>query len=105
MKKEAFFTVERELVFDIDLTDYDDVRTCCSGAKICHKCWPFMTAAIKVMDVAIKGMYRVPAVLDHAHAHPAPHRTQRTLASSTLPGFTPGVEGSIAGCVMTQPGP
>lgn len=50
-----FSTVQRELVFDIDLTDYDDIRNCgCSGAKICNKCWTFMTMAVKVMDQGLK---------------------------------------------------
>lgn len=43
-----FFPVSRELVFDIDLTDYDDVRTCGSGGHICTACWPLMAVAIKV---------------------------------------------------------
>ena len=50
-----FATVQRELVFDIDLTDYDEIRNCgCSGAKICQKCWTFMTMAVKIMDAGLK---------------------------------------------------
>lgn len=57
---EAFKTVERELVFDVDMDDYSEVRTCCEGAKICPKCWPFMAMAVKV-----KGYHFTPPLLPH----------------------------------------
>lgn len=51
----GFRPVQRELVFDIDLTDYDEVRRCgCTGAKICRVCWTFMTAALKVLDQGLR---------------------------------------------------
>ncbi|PRQ34427.1 putative DNA primase, small subunit [Rosa chinensis] len=45
---------ERELIFDIDMSDYNDVRYCCSGADVCLECWPLMTIVIKVTDTALR---------------------------------------------------
>ena len=53
-KSTAFRPLAKELVFDIDLTDYDEIRTCCNKANICHKCWSFITMAIKVVDAALR---------------------------------------------------
>ncbi|KAI9749572.1 MAG: hypothetical protein M4579_006823 [Chaenotheca gracillima] len=53
-KSANFRPLAKELVFDIDLTDYDEIRTCCDKANICHKCWSFVTMAIKVVDAALR---------------------------------------------------
>jgi DNA primase small subunit len=45
---------EKELVFDIDMTDYDSVRHYChckeTARPTCERCWQVMIVAMKVLD-------------------------------------------------------
>lgn len=45
--------VQHELVFDIDISDYDDVRLCCKESNICEKCWPLMRIGAKILNTIL----------------------------------------------------
>lgn len=42
--------VLRELVFDIDMDAYDDIRKCCQGATMCGTCWPLCKKAVQMLE-------------------------------------------------------
>ncbi|KAI5148951.1 uncharacterized protein NESG_00277 [Nematocida ausubeli] len=45
----------KELVFDIDLTDY--TRACCSDKDMCDKCMPLIKCAVEVLDNILRNVF------------------------------------------------
>lgn len=54
--RDQFKVVESHLRFDIDVTDYNDVRFCCDPTKktICVRCWPLMVGAMRIVDYSLR---------------------------------------------------
>ena len=45
----------RETVIDIDIDDYDLVRTCCKGkANFCRSCWPLVIAGAQIVSLRLQ---------------------------------------------------
>eukprot|EP01133_Synstelium_polycarpum_P006409 gene6409-7435_t len=49
--------VARDLVFDIDINDYDDIRVCCKGANLCTKCWRFLAVAAQFLEHQLRACF------------------------------------------------
>eukprot|EP01057_Protomagalhaensia_wolfi_P001448 Protomagalhaensia_wolfi_Nauph_80__1447@NODE_1872_length_1295_cov_4_882166_g1463_i0_p1_GENE_NODE_1872_length_1295_cov_4_882166_g1463_i0NODE_1872_length_1295_cov_4_882166_g1463_i0_p1_ORF_typecomplete_len414_score85_65DNA_primase_S/PF01896_19/1_1e48_NODE_1872_length_1295_cov_4_882166_g1463_i0281269 len=49
-----FYPLAREFVLDIDMNDYDEIRTCCEGKKLCRLCWRFLAAAALLIDETLR---------------------------------------------------
>ncbi len=49
-----FAPESKEVVLDVDITDYDSIRMCgCKEADVCEKCWTLMSAAIVTTHAAL----------------------------------------------------
>ena len=61
MKKESelFIPIGHELVFDIDITDYDNVRACCKGKAICDGCFLLLKGSIKTLRYILEGIFPI----------------------------------------------
>ncbi len=53
----------KELIFDIDLTDYDPIRTCCQGKEICNVCWQYMIVAARIVRHVMEGAFAFEHIL------------------------------------------
>ncbi|KAL1523387.1 hypothetical protein AB1Y20_018330 [Prymnesium parvum] len=52
-KFKVFQPVQRELIIDIDLTDYDFLDVDVTRLETCDRCWPLMALAMKVLTRAL----------------------------------------------------
>lgn len=50
---------DREVIFDLDLTDYSDVRTCCTNEKkCCRLCWKYASATMEMINNFLGKKYK-----------------------------------------------
>lgn len=54
---------EKELVFDIDMDDYNSVRKCCTDKKVCKLCFRFLIAAATVLRFLLETTFGFKHVL------------------------------------------
>ena len=52
---ESVTVTNHELIFDIDISDYDDLRSCCKEKSICSNCWIILSCTMKYTDFILKG--------------------------------------------------
>jgi DNA primase catalytic subunit len=98
-------------VFDIDLTDYDDVRTCGKEGHICNACWPFMAAAIKVWACDLAPMLcgapmllRLPCCRRKPRPFPLGegHRVRQPVCFARRIGLTDAYCGQVVDCGLRE---
>lgn len=54
----------RELIFDLDLTDYSDVRLCCNTEKkCCFLCWKYIKIIMEIVDSELRDVYHFKHIL------------------------------------------
>lgn len=56
--KELSNCIRRELVFDIDASDYDEIRSCCKEKKFCEKCYIIVLLSCKLLHYLMKSTTR-----------------------------------------------
>jgi DNA primase small subunit len=55
--------VFKEFVVDVDLSDYDNIRSCCEGKTACSKCWIFIRAAVCAIEMIMDSAFDYRRVL------------------------------------------
>jgi len=53
-KYKVFEPLQREMIIDIDLTDYDFLEVDVKRLETCDRCWPLMALAMRVLERALR---------------------------------------------------
>ena len=51
---ENFSPIEHEMVFKVDLSSFDNIRSCCSHHNGCEKCWHFIATSLELLSLIIQ---------------------------------------------------